>query len=206
MITCALSLSTDTHEFERRPRCLMVMTSDFYQWQIWRLRVRIPPGVFWGRFFLIFWFLPGFINLHYLVYVVCALYTLVQYKHNRLNITRRDWNMIWIDRGLLIKKWRQYGHPDNTHESKKSRSRRCDGWRGDMVIRMVCEAVTKIKDKKKLEFYSLAGAASCSSLASDGLSAKAKNWVIGYCNAQKKKKILTWILHIRSPQCQVIAE
>ena len=27
---------------------------------------------------------------------------------------------------ILIKKWRQFGHPDNTHESKKSRSR-CDG-------------------------------------------------------------------------------
>ena len=59
---------------------------------------------------------------------------------------------------------------------------KCDGWRGDGNTgeRIMCvEAVTKIKGQKnKLEIYSLAGAASCSSLASDGLSAEVNNSVI----------------------------
>ena len=57
-----------------------------------------------------------------------------------------------------------------------------------MVIRVrgMVEAATKIKDKKnKLEIYSLAGAASCSSLASEGLSAEVKNMsYISYCSAR----------------------
>ena len=31
--------------FEGSPRCLMVMTSDFYAMGIWRFRVRVPAGV-----------------------------------------------------------------------------------------------------------------------------------------------------------------
>ena len=34
------------------PRCLMVMTSDFYAMGIWRFRVRVPAGVLGNHFFL----------------------------------------------------------------------------------------------------------------------------------------------------------